>query len=169
LVSPTLFSSATDEWATPRSLAEALKHEFGFSLDVCASPSNAVCAWYFTKEDNGLEKEWRGHDVIWMNPPYGTHELRCKKNCTKKKCAKRGWHRDTYHPGIKDWIDKASREAFRGATVVCLLPVRTDTKWWHAYIEGKAEVRFIKGRLKFGGAKNSAPFPSCIVIFRGSK
>jgi phage N-6-adenine-methyltransferase len=134
------FSSKTDLWETPQEFFDAINSEFAFEIDVCALPENAKCARYFTPEQNGLHQEWRG--VCWMNPPYGRE--------------------------IGKWIRKAAESAQAGAKVVCLIPSRTDTAWWHDYIEGRAEVRFIRGRLKFGGAKNSAPFPSAVVIFHGS-
>jgi phage N-6-adenine-methyltransferase len=132
------FSSATDVWSTPRELFALLDEEFHFTLDVCALPENAKCAVYFTPDDDGLRQEWRG--VIWMNPPYGR--------------------------GIDRWIKKAWDAAVRGATVVCLLPARTDTRWWHQWVMQASEVRFLKGRLRFGNARHSAPFPSCLAIFR---
>ena len=135
------FSSKTDNWATPQDFFDELDEEFQFTLDPCASPDNAKCEKYFTKEENGLIQSWAG-ETVFMNPPYGR--------------------------AIKDWVKKAYDESKQGATVVCLLPARTDTRWFHDYIYEKAEIRFIKGRLKFGGAKNSAPFPSMVVIFRGS-
>lgn len=138
MVSKALFSSATVEWATPQELFDNLDREFGFTLDVCATPENAKCHVYFTKADDGLSKGW-GKNVCWMNPPYGR--------------------------GISDWVRKAFVASQYGATVVCLLPSRTDTRWWHKYIVEHAEVRFVRGRLKFGGAKNPAPFPSAICIF----
>jgi phage N-6-adenine-methyltransferase len=131
------FSSATDLWATPQQTFDRLNEEFGFETDVCALPSNAKCARFYTPEQNGLSQEWRG--VCWMNPPYGR--------------------------AIGKWMCKAYESALTGATVVCLVPARTDTAWWHDYA-AKGEVRFLRGRLKFGGAKNSAPFPSAIVVFR---
>lgn len=140
MVSKTLFSSATDLWATPQQFFDALNAEFGFTTDVCALPENAKCPTHFTPEQDGLQQEWRGR--CWMNPPYGRE--------------------------IGLWVRKAYESARGGATVVCLLPARTDTRWWHEYIQDKAEVRFVRGRLKFGGSKNSAPFPSVVVIFRPS-
>ena len=131
------FSSATDVWATPQDVFDTLNAEFGFDLDVCALPENAKCARYFTTKDDGLRQRWGG--VCWMNPPYGRE--------------------------LGDWMRKAYESALDGATVVCLVPARTDTRWWHDYAM-KGEVRFLRGRLKFGGAENSAPFPSCVVIFR---
>lgn len=131
------FSSATDQWATPPDFFVQLDSEFGFELDVCADATNAKCAAYFTKEQDALAQFWGG--VCWMNPPYGRE--------------------------IGKWVKKAYEESTHGATVVCLLPARTDTKWFHEYCV-RGEVRFLRGRLKFGHSKNSAPFPSMIVIFR---
>ncbi len=134
------FSSNTDLWETPQDFFDRLNDEFGFELDVCALPENAKCPRFFTPEDDGLQQEWKG--ICWMNPPYGRQ--------------------------IGNWVRKAYESAQNGATVVCLLPARTDTRWWHEYCM-KGEVRFIRGRLKFGGSKNSAPFPSAIVIFAPRK
>lgn len=133
-----LMSSQTDNWSTPQHLFDELHAEFGFTVDVCASDANHKCSKYFTEVEDGLSKEWTG--VCWMNPPYGKT--------------------------IRQWVEKAYRSSQSGATVVCLLPARTDTKWFHAYcIHG--ELRWIKGRLKFGDSKNSATFPSFLCIFRG--
>lgn len=134
-----MFSSATDLWATPQDFFDNLNAEFNFTTDVCAIPENAKCRYYFTPEIDGLSVAWAGR--CWMNPPYGRE--------------------------IGKWVKKAHDEVKRGVPlVVCLLPARTDTKWFHDYIYGQAEIRFIRGRLKFGGSKNSAPFPSMVVIFR---
>ena len=116
----------------------ALDQEFGFELDVCALAENAKCIRFFSPKDDGLKQLWQGS--CWMNPPYGRE--------------------------IGLWVQKAFESAQAGATVVCLLPARTDTQWWHRYVLKAAEVRYIEGRLKFGGGANSAPFPSAIVIFR---
>lgn len=71
---------------------------------------------------------------------------------------------------IEAWAKKAFYETKQENTlVVMLIPSRTDTRYFHDYIYGRAEIRFVKGRLKFGEGKNSAPFPSMIVIFRGAK
>tara|TARA_S200002703_G_scaffold19602_1_gene15879 strand:+ start:69 stop:518 length:450 start_codon:yes stop_codon:yes gene_type:complete len=131
------YSSKTDNWSTPVDFFSVLNKEFDFSLDVCASAENAKCARYFTREDDGLSKAW-APNRCWMNPPYGRE--------------------------IGKWVEKAWKESQRGATVVCLLPSRTDTKWWHDYVM-RGEIRFVRGRLKFGGSKNSAPFPSAVVVF----
>lgn len=131
------FSSTTDLWSTPQSFFDALNDEFGFTVDVCASPENAKCRRFFTAKDDGLAQVWEG--FCWMNPPYGRT--------------------------IGKWMEKAFLSAEQGATVVCLIPARTDTAWWHDYA-AKGEVRFIRGRLKFGGHSNSAPFPSAVVIFK---
>lgn len=133
-----MFSSATDNWATPQDFFDKLHAVFNFQTDVCASVENAKCPKFYDKDTNGLAQEWNG--VCWMNPPYGK--------------------------AIGDWMRKAYISARNnGATVVCLVPARTDTKWWHdtaAY----GEVFFVPGRLKFGSAKNSAPFPCAVVVFR---
>jgi len=133
-----MFSSATDLWATPQDYFDSVAKEFQFSVDVCALPENAKCKRYFSPEDDGLAQKWGG--VCWMNPPYGRV--------------------------IGKWVEKAYNSAQDGATVVALLPARTDTKWFHDYIYGKAEIRFIRGRLRFGGCKNPAPFPSMLVIWK---
>lgn len=136
-----LFTSKTDLWSTPTELYKSLDEEFAFETDVCASEENAKCKKYFTIKEDGLKQEWLG--VCWMNPPYGRE--------------------------IGKWIKKAYESALEnGTTVVCLVPSRTDTRWWHDYCM-KGEIRFIKGRLKFGNSTNSAPFPSAIVIFCGKK
>lgn len=136
-----MFSSRADDWETPQWLFDQLNAEFGFTLDVCATPDNAKCERYYTKAEDGLAQDWSG--VCWMNPPYGRE--------------------------IGRWIEKAYESSLGGGTVVCLLPSRTDTKWWHDYCMKATDIRFIKGRLKFGGSKNSAPFPSVIVIFKANE
>lgn len=134
-----LFSSKTDDHSTPQDFFNKLNEEYQFDLDVCASVENAKCPNFFTKENDALKQDWKG--TCWMNPPYG---------------------RD-----IINWMQKAYNEHKKNKnTIVCLVPVRTDTNWWHSYVEGKAKVKFIKGRLKFGNAQNSAPFPSALVIYK---
>ncbi len=136
------FSSESCEWATPIKFFEFLDAEFGFELDVCATPENAKCPSFYTKREDGLAQPWKG--TCWCNPPYG---------------------REIIH-----WLEKAMKTAQAGlGTVVCLVPARTDTKWWHDYVGQASEVRFVKGRLKFGGHANSAPFPSAVVVFRPTK
>ena len=138
MITDGLMSSKTDLWETPQDFFDRLNAEFHFDLDVCALPENAKCKRYFTPTQDGLLQDWRG--VCWMNPPYGRK--------------------------IGLWVRKAYETAVSGGgIVVCLLPARTDTAWWHDYAM-KGEVRFIRGRLKFGGSKNSAPFPSAVVVFR---
>jgi phage N-6-adenine-methyltransferase len=135
------FSSATDVWSTPPELFAALDAIFHFTLDVCATPDNAKCPRYFTAADDGLAQDWLG--VCWMNPPYGRT--------------------------IGKWMHKALVESSKHrATVVCLVPARTDTKWWHDYA-ARGEILFLRGRLKFGDAESSAPFPSALVTFGTSK
>lgn len=131
------FSSITNEWYTPQTFFEELNKEFSFTLDPCATKINTKCPKYFTQEDDGLKQSW-DNERVFCNPPYGRE--------------------------IKHWVKKASEA--RGGVVVMLIPARTDTIYFHEYIYQKAEIRFIKGRLKFGGSKNSAPFPSMVVVFR---
>lgn len=133
-----LMSSTTDLWETPKWLFDELNEKYHFDIDVCATPENAKCATYYTPEQDGLKQEWKG--VCWMNPPYGRE--------------------------IGKWVKKAYESAQAGATVVCLLPARTDTAWWHDYVMRGGEITFLRGRLKFGNAQNSAPFPSAIVVFK---
>lgn len=135
-----MFSSTTDEWATPKDFFDTLNEEFDFTLDPCATADNAKCAKFYTKEQDGLKQDWSG-ERVFCNPPYGKV--------------------------IGDWVKKCSEEAKKpNTTVVALIPARTDTRYFHEFIYRKArEVRFIKGRLKFGGCKNSAPFPSMVVVF----
>jgi phage N-6-adenine-methyltransferase len=130
------FSSRTDMWETPLDFFKQLDSIYNFQVDVCATEENAKCERFFTKSQNGLLQDWKG--VCWMNPPYGRE--------------------------IGKWVKKAHDSSEDGATVVCLLPARTDTKWWHDYCMN-GDITFIKGRLKFGGAKNAAPFPSALVVF----
>ena len=134
-----LFTSQTDEWETPQHVFDKLNEEFNFTLDVCATEENAKCKQYFTKETDGLLQQWTPNRCF-MNPPYGRQ--------------------------IKEWIKKAYCASQFGALVVCLIPARTDTRWWHRFVMESSEIRFIKGRLKFGKSKQGAPFPSCIVIFK---
>ena len=141
MITSGLMSSTTDGWATPQALFDELNAEFGFTLDVCASDWNYKCADYFTIEQDGLRQEWTG--VCWLNPPYGRT--------------------------IGKWMAKAVESAQAGATVVCLVPARTDTAWWWDYAM-LGEIRFIRGRIKFvneQGSGDAAPFPSAVVIFRG--
>ena len=161
-INPALFSSVTDQWATPQWLFDALNEQYHFSVDVCALPHNAKCQKYYTPDDNGLNQEWRG--ICWMNPPYGNPEFPCKPSCSKKICKDRGYHIGAYRPGIIDWMEKAYNSSKNGATVVCLVPSRTDTEWWHRFAM-HGEIFFLPGRLKFGHNKGSAPFPSAIIVF----
>lgn len=133
------FSSKTDDWATPQSFFNRLDNEFNFTLDPCANELNAKCPKFFTKDDDGLTQSWAG-ERVFMNPPYGRV--------------------------IGDWVRKAYEEAQNDNTVVvALIPARTDTKYWHEYVMKAKEIRLVKGRLKFGDGRNSAPFPSAVVIF----
>lgn len=131
--------AARRDWETPWPLFARYDVEFGFTLDAAASHTNAKCARYFTPEIDGLVQDW-GREIVWLNPPYGRE--------------------------IRKWMAKAHDAATRGATVVCLIPSRTDSGWWHDHVEMASERRFLRGRIKFVGAKYNAPFPCAIVIFR---
>jgi len=137
-----MFSSESSLWETPQDFFNALNDEFHFDLDVCALPENAKCPRYYTPEQNGLTQPWDG-TCNWCNPPYGRQ--------------------------ITRWVEKAYQSMMQGYTTVMLLPARTDTKWFHDYINGRMEIRYIRGRLKFGNCQNAAPFPSMVVVFRGLK
>ena len=131
-----LFTSNTDLWSTPQSFFDRLNEEFWFTLDPCATPENAKCKKFFTKEQDWLAQS-RDNEIVFCNPPY--------------------WRE------IGKWVEKSSKAKWW--KVVMLLPARTDTRWFHDFIYQKSEIRFIKGRLKFGDGRNSAPFPSMIVVF----
>jgi len=134
------FTSKSDEWATPQDLYDSLDAEFHFNLDPCSNDINCKCEKHFTPEQDGLKQNWGGCRVF-CNPPYSR---------------------------IAEWTEKCYREGCKDNTlVVLLIPARTDTKYFHNFIKDRAEIRFIKGRLKFGDSTNSAPFPSMVVIFRG--
>ena len=158
------FTNKSNEWETPRSLFKKLDDEFNFTIDVCATKESAKCERFYTKQTNGLAQSWE-NEVAFMNPPYGRE--------------------------IGTWVEKAYRESLNGAVVVCLIPARTDTRYWHDYIFPNAEIRFLKGRVKFlnsgeeveyieqlglfGEEKSEvvssdgdmpAPFPSAVVIFK---
>lgn len=135
-----MFSSKSELWETPQKFFDELNEQFHFDLDPCATKDNAKCSQFFTPEIDGLKQDWGGHKVF-CNPPYGRK--------------------------LYDWVKKAYDESRKdNTTVVMLIPARTDTRYFHEYIYHKAkEIRFIRGRLKFGGSKNSAPFPSMVVVF----
>lgn len=133
-----LFTSRSEEWETPQYVFRPLETEFHFEVDVCATSENAKCRAFFDKTVDGLKREWSPFRC-WMNPPYGSK--------------------------IASWVKKAYYESRRGALVVCLLPSRTDTQWWHNWVMKADEIRFIVGRISFGNSQQSAPFPSCIAIY----
>lgn len=144
MISEALYSSRTEEWETPQDFFDALDSEFHFTLDAASTDENAKCKRHFTKEDDGLQKSWAG-ETVWLNPPYGKD--------------------------IGKWMQKAYEESRNGATVVCLVHARTDTKWFHDWVYQKpnVDIRFVKGRLKFGGSQYNAPFPSMIVVYKAEE
>lgn len=137
MLNSSLYSSNKADWETPQNLFDALNKEFNFTLDPCCTKETAKCKRYYTKEDDGLSQDWIG--TVFMNPPYGRE--------------------------ISEWMKKAKMESDKGAIVVCLVPARTDTKWWHTYAMKSSEIRLLTRRLTFSGASNKATFPAAIVIF----
>ncbi len=133
-----MFSSKSNEWTTPQDLFDRLNAIYNFNLDPASTDDNAKCEKHFTEADDGLQQNWGGYSVF-CNPPYGKE--------------------------IPKWVKKAYEESRKpGTKVVMLIPARTDTAWFHDYC-AKGKIEFLRGRLKFGGSKNSAPFPSMIVEF----
>ena len=128
------------DWTTPQDFFDKLNQEFEFTLDVASSKENHKCNKYFTEEENGLIQDW-SNNVCFCNPPYGRE--------------------------IKKWVKKCYEEGKKENTiVVMLIPARTDTSYFHDYIYNKSEIRFIRGRLRFGDGKSPAPFPSMVVIYK---
>jgi site-specific DNA-methyltransferase (adenine-specific) len=134
-----LYTSNSEEWETPIEFFRDLDDEFNFTLDVCATADNAKCSKFFTKAQDGLKQDWTG-ETVWCNPPYGRK--------------------------IGAWCRKCYEHSTEGGVAVMLVHARTDTAWFHDWILGKAEIRFIRGRLRFGGSKWNAPFPSLVAIFK---
>lgn len=139
-----MFSKKSDEWTTPQDFFNKLHEEFNFEIDVAATEENSKCEIYIDRQQDALSTSWSistEPKTCWLNPPYSM---------------------------CKEFIKKAYEESLKGNTIVALVPSRTDTKWFHEYVYNKpnVEVRFVKGRLKFGNGKNSAPFPSMIIIFK---
>jgi site-specific DNA-methyltransferase (adenine-specific) len=137
-----MWSSNKMDWSTPQDFFDKLNEEFHFTLDSCADDFNHKCKKYYTEEQDGLKQDWSG-EVVFCNPPYGRE--------------------------VAKWVRKCFNEVYRGKCkcAVMALPARTDVRWFHEYIYNKSEIRFVKGRLKFGGQTQPAPFPSMVVIFRG--
>jgi len=138
-----MVSSKSNEWSTPWGFFKGLDREFNFTLDPCARDDNAKCEKYYTADDDGLSKDW-SEEVVFMNPPYGGN--------------------------TRAWVEKAYNESLNGATVVCLLVSATDRSYWHDFIFPYAsQIRWVRGRLKFGESKNTAPFASAVIIFDSKK
>lgn len=146
-INPALLSSKKLDWCTPQDFFDELNKEFGFVLDAAATEKTKKCDICYTPETDGLSQSWNVGGAVFCNPPYGRE--------------------------IGKWVQKAFKEAQKGATIVLLIPARTDTSYFHDYIYGKAEIRFIRGRLRFtddeGNAADPAPFPSMLVIYNGKK
>lgn len=139
------FDSAKQDWTTPDEVFNPLNAEFGFTLDAAASKENTKCKIFYDKELDGLRQDW-GEHIVWLNPPYGDGASK-----------------------IADWVRKSWRASRSGATVVMLIPARTNTSWFQDLCLDHGEVRFIRGRPKFGEAEHGLPQPLCIIIFRPSR
>lgn len=136
-----LKKSSFQNWGTPRWLFRELDREFSFKLDAAASKDNALCKNFFTKEDNALERDWFSFGSVFCNPPYNN---------------------------MMAWVKKAYLESLRGSLVVMVVPGNTSTRWFHEWVLGKAEIRFVKGKVKFvGPCKGGAIWPTLILIYRG--
>lgn len=133
-----MFSGDRGDWETPQAFYDLVDAEFGFTLDAAASPENAKAPDFYTIEDDALSRLWQG--TVWVNPPYGR--------------------------GMDAWVRKGYEASRGGATVVMLIPARTDTGYWHEFCMKASEIRLIRGRLVFVGASENAPFPSALIIFR---
>lgn len=142
MLNDSLYSSEKMDWGTPKKLFDKLNNYFGFTLDPCSSDENKKCEKHYTVHDDGLTKDW-SKDIVFMNPPYGRI--------------------------MSDWIKKAYEESLKGSTIVCLVPSRTDVKWFHNYVYGKSDIVFLDKRLEFEGSNNKAPFPSMLVIYNSNK
>jgi hypothetical protein len=191
-----MFATGNDVTGTPWPFFNVLNDEFRFGCDVAALYDNRKTYSYLGPDHPNpsrrdcLTVDWPTDAPNWLNPPYSEPEHACKfkttptvdgdedadfSKCKKKLCVKRGFHDALYRPGCIDFVRKAAEQQAKGATTVALLAARTDTEWFHEFVwdvEKNAprlnvEVRFVRGRLKFEGHKDSAPFPSLVVVFRG--
>ena len=144
MVDKALYSSRTEEWETPVDLFDRLHAIYHFQLDACASATNAKCRQFFTRSDDALVQSWAQYGRVWMNPPYGRQ--------------------------IGQFMKKACEKSQKGSLVVALVPARTDTKWWHNWIAGKADTLFLHGRLRYldvsKSEQHAAPFPSVLIIYQ---
>lgn len=140
MINKGMFTANRQDWETPDWLFRQWDDKYHFETDVCALPHNAKCPVYYTPETDGLAQKW--HGTCWMNPPYGRE--------------------------IATWIKKAYESSLEGATVVCLIPSRTDTAWWHDYVMRASKIHYIRGRIQFVGAPYNAPFPCAVVVFSPS-
>jgi site-specific DNA-methyltransferase (adenine-specific) len=129
-----------DLWETPLNIFKSLDAEFNFTLDPCCEKHTAKCKKYYTPKENGLIKSWES-ESCFVNPPYSRNN-------------------------IDLWVEKCFLESQKdNTTVVALLPVSTSAKWWHSWIVGKSELRFIERRIRFKGGKFTAPFSSVVAVF----
>lgn len=142
-------SSQVDTWTTPKDFYLELNNEFDFGLDAAALESSSLVPSNWYGPDHPIKERRDAFECFWVNDAKG----------------KTIWLNPPYGKTINKWMAKANEEGKRGGVIVCLVPARTDTKWWHSYCI-QHEVRFVRGRLKFGNQKNAAPFPSAVVIIK---
>lgn len=142
MINKGLFTSNSCEWETPQEVFDRLNRQYHFTLDPCATKENAKCEKYYTREQDGLKQDWAG-ETVFCNPPYGKE--------------------------MPKWIEKCARHAEEGGVAVMLIPARTDTRAFHDYIYHRAEIQFLRGRLRYGNSKWNAPFPSMVVVFNANR
>jgi len=135
------FESTKQEWKTPDNVFDPLDEEFHFDIDLAADKTNHKCKRYFSEKNNALIKDWRG--TCWLNPPFGNK-----------------------YGTIKDWVRKSYEESMKNNIIVMLIPTRTNTNWWSEYVMKSKEIRFIRGRPKFGDSKHGLPQPLAIIVFK---
>ena len=176
MVSNVIFSSGNSIWGTPPEFYKKVDDIFGFNLDVCATKESAKADRFISPEDDAFVTEWNvfgEKTVAWMNPPYGKGERKCivpHEKCEKKRCVDRGFHIMEDIPGVSEWIYRASYQSLiHGILLVALIPARTETEWFQTVFTRASLICFVRSRLSFvGDKKDTAPFPSSVVVFSDS-
>ena len=156
------------KYSTPQPFFDRLNAVFGpFTLDAAAETSTAKCDKYFTEEDDSLIQDW-SQDTVFLNAPFGRHEMACKPKCKKKRCVTRGFHIEKDIPGTEDWVQKAWIESLKGATVVAIIPASTGTKWFHSYVMGATKLIIVEGRVSYfykGESTGSPDFDTIVAVW----
>ncbi|MGI9556052.1 MAG: DNA N-6-adenine-methyltransferase [Cyanophyceae cyanobacterium] len=140
-----MFSSVTDQWATPLKVYDNVISHLNLDpqWDLAADQSNSKCTNFIDESQDSLKTKWPSGEVCWLNPPYGKL--------------------------LKKFVDKCVTELEGSAPpskVIWLLPARTDTKWFNSLSKHPncSKVIFLKGRIKFGSETTDAPFPSVVIV-----